>query len=602
VAAVLFAVTALTAALAALLFTWRRIFLGMDLQDESFYVLVPWRWSLGDTPFVNEENLAQVSGLLSYPFIKLFGVVRDYDVTGLVLYTRHLYLLLMVAVAFAVFLVLRRVLRWELCLVVTAVFVTFIFWETPQLSYNTMGAAFLTLGTALGLQVVFGVSGRVWAFGSGVAFGLAVVAYPTLLFIMPFYAVFLAFALGRRSVGMLAEFAFTRPPDPDGPPTGHPAWRAISFWVLGGLAVLVPMGLLVLSFGVSNLRRCWVSTMITADSLDQLGGAEKAFNVAQGFWRFLWSRPYLLVAALLVYLVYVRWPRLGRALVITLPAALWLAGQRPMLGAAGFVIVYVLLAPYLYLFVPRAKREAGAKLLFWAWAPAVIAGAMTAFTSAAGYANAPVGLLPGLMASGAFLAWSLEAVAGRTTQERPEAPGTPRQPWLALAALIAVVGVTVAFQFQFQQRDVAYASLTRRCDFGPWWGVVIMPERYQRLKAFDADLRAQSDPGDELLVFYQACGYYLFWRGGIAANSVWLSNEDVLGPLPASTFDYYRRHRIVPTLAVHLIDTAGMTDAELQAACGGLDYPPTLVRPTCVFCRKPADESVADVLERLPRD
>ena len=45
----------------------------------------------------------QVRAFLEYPFVKVFAVLRDYDVTGLVLYTRHLYLLLMVAVAVVVF-------------------------------------------------------------------------------------------------------------------------------------------------------------------------------------------------------------------------------------------------------------------------------------------------------------------------------------------------------------------------------------------------------------------------------------------------------------------------------------------------------------------
>ena len=107
----------------AVVFTWQRLFLGVDLQDESFSIVVPWRWALGDTPFVNEQNLAQVGGLLEYPFVKLFGIVRDYDVTGLVLYTRHLYLLLMVGVAAVVFLILRRLVRWELALPIAAVYV-----------------------------------------------------------------------------------------------------------------------------------------------------------------------------------------------------------------------------------------------------------------------------------------------------------------------------------------------------------------------------------------------------------------------------------------------------------------------------------------------
>jgi hypothetical protein len=577
----------------------------MDLQDESFYILVPWRWALGDTPFVDEENLAQVSGFLSYPFVKIFGVLRDYDVTGLVLYTRHLYLLLMIGVAVVVFVVLRRLVRWELSVAVALVFVTFIHWETPQLSYNTMGAALLTLGAALGLAVVTWSGGRAWALASGVAYGLAVVAYPTLLFVMPFYAVLMALAMGRRSVGMLAEFAFARPPDPDGPPTGHPAWRAISYWVLGGIVVLVPVGLLTLSFGLANLQGSWAYTMSVADELDQLGGADKAYGVAQGFLRFLWSRPYLVVAALLVYLVFTRWPRVGRVLLAALPVALWLAGQRPLLDSGGLVIVYVLLAPYLYLFVPREKREAGARLLYWVWAPAVIAGATTAFTSAAGYVNAPVGLLPGLMASGVFVAWALEAVAGPARAAviaEGRGADARRQPWLALGVLIAVAAVTVVFQFQFQQREIPYSSLTKRCDFGPWRGVVITPVRYQVLKAFSTDLAAQALPGDELLVFYESCGYYLFWGGGIAANSYWIANGDAESPLPQSTVRFYRRHRVVPTLVVHHLVTAGMTDAELQKACGGLDYPPSLVRPRYAFHRKPAGETVQEVLDRLPRE
>lgn len=611
IAPALFAAAGVAAAAAAVFFTWRRLFLGMDLQDESYYVLVPWRWALGDRPFVNEENLAQISGFLEYPFVKAFAVVRDYDVTGLVLYTRHLYLLLMIAVALVVFLALRRLVRWPLALPVAATYVAFIFWQTPQLSYNTMGAAFLTLGTACGLWVVMGWGGRRWAFASGVSFGLAVVAYPTLLFVVPFAAVFLAFAMGRRAVGMVAQFAFAHPPDPEGPPTGRTAWRALSFWVLGGVVVLAPVGLLLLSFGVRNLQRCWAYTLGVARELHQLGGAAKAVDVAQGFWRLLWSRPYLLVAALLVALVYTRWPRLGRALLVLLPLALWFAGQRPMLNASGFVVVYGFLTVYLYLFIPRERRQEGARLLYWVWAPAVIAGAMTAFTSAAGYVASPVGFLPALMAAGVFLAWALEAVAapGRpqaaasseTAARRALPAPVGAASWLAMAVLVAVLGVLVTFQFEFQQRDVPYSRLTTRFDAGPWWGINVTPERHERLSAFSADLEAQARPGDQLLVFYQACGYYLFWGGPIAANSYWLSQADPLAPLPQATISYYRRHRVVPTLVVHLIPTTGLSDAQLQATCGGLGYPPTLVRPMYAFQRKPPGETTADVLARLPR-
>src|SRR5450759_1786419 len=96
---------------------------------------------------------------------------------------------------------------------------------------------------------------------------------------------------------------------------------------------------------------------------------------------------------------------------------------------------------------------AGAKLLIWIWAPAMIAGAMTAYTSAAGYVNSAVGLAPALIASGLFLAWALEAV-GRPTVPAPGSsapllrpgdgeaglPSAPSSsagvPWLALNVII----------------------------------------------------------------------------------------------------------------------------------------------------------------------
>jgi hypothetical protein len=361
------------------------------------------------------------------------------------------------------------------------------------------------------------------------------------------------------------------------------------------------VSLLILSFGIRDLERCWAFTMDVARDLDQLGGAAKAYEVALGLWRFYWSRPYLIVAALLILMVFTRWRTPGRVLLAALPVALWLAGQGSALGTAGFVLVYAALAPYLFLFVPRARREAGAKLLLWVWVPAMIAGAMTAFTSADGYLSAPVGFAPALLASGLFLAWSLEPVASpRIATE--DAPSRTRLPWVALVALVAVVGVLVAFQFQFQQGGVPSGRLTSRFDSGPWWGIEATAEQRRLLDGFARDLQGQSRPDDALLIFYEGCGYYLYWRGRIAANSYSLASPDAFAPLPQATISYYRRHRIVPSLAVHLLSTEGMSDAELQAACGGLEYPPTLVRPTYAFQRKPADESTRDVLMRLPRE
>jgi hypothetical protein len=584
----LYGALAVASAVTAVILTWRRLFVGMDLRGESFSILVPWRWALGDRPFVQEQDLAQVAGFVMYPFVKLFALVRDYDVTGYVLYMRHLYLLLMIATALVVFLLVRRLVRWELGLLVAAVYVTFIHEATPQLGHDTIALAFLTMGSVLGAWVVVLGRGRGHALASGAAYGIAVSVYPSLAFIVPLFAIFMAFAYGRRAVAMLSEPALLRPPDPAGPPTGRAAWRSVSAWVLGGVVVLAPLGLVVLSFGPRNVLRSWDVTMARAHVLHQLGGAPKAYAVAEGFWDFVTWRPYLILAAVVVYLVFMRWPRAGRALLGLAPVALWLVGQRPGMGAAGFVHVYAVLAVYLFLFIPHERREVGAKLLIWIWAPALVAGAMTAYTGAAGYVNASVGLAPAMMVSGVFLAWGLEATWGRLAA------------WLPLIVLVAVVGVTFSFQYQFQQGGAARHELTSRFASGPWRGIAVTPERRAFMDGFAADLRDQTEPGDSLVVLYEDSGLYLYWKGPIAANTYWLVQDPKMGGLPQQTISYYRRHRIVPTLAVHLVATEGMSDAALQASCGGLDYPPTLVRPLYAIQRKPAGQSTQDVLAGLP--
>ena len=273
-----------------------------------------------------------------------------------------------------------------------------------------------------------------------------------------------------------------------------------------------------------------------------------------------------------------------------MPLALWVAGQRPLLQASGFVQIYAFLTPYLFLFIPRERREAGGRLLIWIWAPAIITGAMTAYTSAAGYVSSAVGFAPAMIVGGLFLAWSLEAVT------------KDRIPWLAMAALVAVAAVTVSFNFQYQSRDVPYSQLTSRFDSGPWWGVKVTPGRRQQMDGFAADLKAHTTQADKLLVFFEGSGYYLYWNGAIASNTYWTGPDLQTADLSHDTIDYWQRHRLVPTVVARVIaPTTAWNEEELAAAGDWLGYQIVAARPAYVISRKPADESTSDVLERLLR-
>jgi hypothetical protein len=589
------ALTAASAAIGAFLITalaltWWRLFRGADLVDEAFAVLVPWRWALGDRPFVDEQNLSQSAGLLAYPFVKLYSAVREGDVAGLVLYERHLYLALAVFAAGCVFLLARRSLPASLAGLVAAPVGTVVLFETPQLTANTLGALLLVAGAALGaIAVLYGQ--RRYALYAGIAFGLACVAYPTVGLMMPFVGVFLAFSVGERTVAILARGSSLRVPPAETAASGPRAWRVLSAWTLGGVLVVAPVAALVVALaGVSNLRRCWDYTIALARQLDQLGGTGKAVEVAAGFVGLLFDQWYLVVAAAASLVVFRIRPGAGRWLLLLAPPALWVTATTSSLHAAGAVIAYTIAAPYLYLFVPAERRSDGARLLLWVWAPALLVGAMTAYTSADGFVHSAVGLLPGLVASGLFLAWGLAPL------RRGGAAS-----WPAVLGLGAVVLVTLVFQVQFQYGQAGWRDLSSRVESGPWRGIAVTPEQHGRLARFAEDLAGEARAGDRLLAYPQAAALYLYWPGEIAANTYQLYVSEADSRLPKATVSYYRRHREVPSLVAHVTGTAGKSEQRLQAECGGLAYPVVVVAPWYAIHRKPAFESVDDVLGRLPR-
>jgi hypothetical protein len=575
---------------AALAVTLWRLRLGADLVDEAFSVLVPWRWALGDRPFVDEQNLSQAAGLLAYPFVKLYALAGGGDVAGLVLFVRHLYLGLALGAAVCVVLLARRSLPAALSALVAAPLVTTVLFETPQLTANTLAALLLTAGAALGGVSVLG-GPRGYALAAGVAYGLAGVAYPTVLLLAPFVAVLLAGSFGDLGVGMLARAALSPPGAAPGL-SGRRAWKAVSAWALGLVCVVLPTLALVAAIaGVGNLRRSWHYTLGVAQTLDQLGGASKAVEVASSFVSLLAGEWYIVVAALVSLVVFRARPVLGRWLLLLAPPALWLTATTGGLRGAGAVIVFALAAPYLYVFVPRGRREDGARLLIWIWAPALLLGAMTAYTSADGLERAAVGLFPGLALSGLFLAWGLQPL-------RVRAGGAP---WPAAVGLAAVVLATLAMQVQFQHGGVSADELSERMSEGPWRGIAVTEAQRAHLITSAADLERQGRRDDLLLAYPQAAAVYLAWPGEIAANTYQLYSAHPEDPLPKATVSYYRRHREIPTLVVHLMPTEGRGPEEVTGQSGGLDYPPAVVRPGYAMSRKPPGDALEEVLARLPR-
>jgi hypothetical protein len=548
------------------------------LLDESFYVAVPYRWALGGHPFVDEMNLLQIAALFTYPFVKAYVWLTGGS-EALMLFTRHLYLLFAIGVAAAVLALLRTVVRWQLAVAAAAVYVSFFAFDLPQLDYNTLASGFLTLGAVLALWTILHGRSRWYLAVAGAVQMLAVAVYPTLALVLPVWVACLLAVVGVRRL------------------------RVVATWAAGAAATGAACAALLVSFGVGNVARCVRYQLADARRLRQGGGFGKVHMVVSGFIRLMMSRPYILVIALLVYLIYQTRPGVRRLLVVLLPLALLAGGERDLLKSAGFAIMYGLLAPYLYLFVGRERRSTATKLLVWGFVPALAAGLVTGYTSAAGYSNSAVGLIPGMFVSAALFAFALEPRAQRSAQGRPGlrtrflAALDRLAPDLTLFALAAVIAVTIVFQFQYLPRFVPYSQTTKRMDFGPWAGIYTTPQRYDYLRQFTDDLHTYARPGDRVLFFSGFPAGYLMWPSRIAANTVWITNADgITGPLPKSTYDYYVRQNVVPDVVFRMTRTApGTPRAVLDQLSGGLPYRLVAVRPEYAVFRRPPGFTAASV-------
>lgn len=364
----------------------------------------------------------------------------------------------------------------------------------------------------------------------------------------------------------------------------------LSSWSLGAAAVLLPIVGVILWLGGRNLSFCWSFTRATAHEQGQLAGGAKGLGLLRDALDFLISQPFLLVAALAIYLLFRRAPRAGRALLSPLALALFLAGLNQELGSGAFVIAAALATPYLFLFLPQERKEMGARLLLWVWGPAVLAGAIIAYLSSDGYEKFAVGLFPSLLITALFLAWMLETLRGwrprswRTTT-------SAAQPWLALVALSGIVVAALAVQLNSSPQRTANGEPMVRITSGPWRGIFTSAATKGFLAQYEADIHAQYAAGEQLLVIYRNPGLYLPWRGKIAANSASLWSQRQIDPLSPSTVRFFARRSRTPSVVVHLLATSDLTPVQLQAASGGLEYEPVRLRPSYLISRKPTADT-----------
>ncbi len=173
-------IVAILAVVAASLVIYQRQLVGLDFYDEAFSAVLPYRFFLGDHPFVDESSFIQPHGLLIYPFFAAFLQMTG-SADGIILFSRFLYVLVATAIAFQVYVALRNEMRNDLAILVSVGGTLALYVRVTSLTYYTLATTLLPVGLIFLIHQAHERPRPGWVFLAGLAHGLAILSYPPVI-------------------------------------------------------------------------------------------------------------------------------------------------------------------------------------------------------------------------------------------------------------------------------------------------------------------------------------------------------------------------------------------------------------------------------------
>lgn len=553
-----------------------RLFYGLDLTDDSFYVGLPYAFTLGHRPFVDELATHQFAGLLLLPAVKAYlGVVGSN--TGLVLFARHLYFAASLSSALLARDTLSEIFGRRVGNLAAALSLSFIPFLLPSLSYNSIACLGMLAGTMLLASACLpGRSPTRLGFGV-VCVALASFAYPPVL-----VAAIVALVLG------LAGFCFVR--------ESELRRKAFSIVSATGLSAGVAALALIYQYdGFAELERL---ADLNAAFAVQGGGLEKLLLIRG---EFALQGHYLiaLLAVLLAVLSGVRWirqPQAAAAVAALIGPALlavefffYLPHREPFTTVPFVLMTLGVLSPVgVWLVRGGLSRHASIALLVISIS-SITGAAIVLWATSNGLRNGALGLLPAYLVT-----------LGCIALLRP--PNFPRSPFVFTALATSLLAFQILQIWTHVYRDRPLWELTSTIDRGAWSGIHTTEAKKAFVETFEEDLaRVRGDAETVLFMDYFPAGYllsdlrprtptiWLFpWNGAEWGNRAIREVYARGFPDPASLPDILVQIRCFPTSSILPIPLQPNDPVALRLAEG--NYRPAIARDCYVISKAGAEK------------
>ncbi|MBL8859912.1 MAG: hypothetical protein JNL28_15500 [Planctomycetes bacterium] len=458
----------------ALFFSVERLGAGVDLEDEATHIAIPYRFVLGDRPFVDEINPIQTAAFITQPLIWAYVQVTR-GTEGIVLFTRIAYLLACIGAAFIAVKHAREFVGVGLAALCAAPIVVQMP-GIPNLGYHTLASLGFTAGAfavAHGLQRE---QARGWIFAGGILHALAAVAIQVYFFAGLVFAVAAVVWLspGRSK-------------------------RALLPYAVGALVTGLALAPQFLDLGSETISYAYRHTMRDGTWW---------FKVQWVFANQIRMIPHKLefgiALAALLAAARLRWKWPGVVACLALPVIAW--QERGAVGANIYTTVLAMTAPFLFLAL-RDKQSAR-KLFFGLWLPSFVSGLGLAWASSVHVLSEGYAQLPACIVTSILAIMLLRELA-------PE-----RGAWTAALWTVIVIGGFILHQRRPYNDDALHA-LDTRITSGPWKGIATTRAKAEYLYSVQADVERFTAPDRRVMFFTHFPAGYLMSAMRPAASSVW---------------------------------------------------------------------------------
>ena len=476
-------------ALVVVALTVERLFLGVDFGDEATYVALPWRFLLGDRPFVDEINLIQTSSFFTVPLVWAWSKLAG-GLDGVVLFLRFAWLAASVGLGLWTARAFAPALgTWGARLVALPI-VAAVFLGIPTFSYNTLASGFFLAGLVAQNAAARSGARRTWLV-AGILHGFAVIAIPTyLLAALVALAATLVLAMERRGGAFLA-------------------------YAVGGVLALVPFVPFLAGLGRDTFAFGYAYTGGSGAWLAKLR------TIAWQTWRIVPEKkvvlPLLGAFVAFAWLGARRRPFTGAragstalrtfALVALVLVIALVVPQRGTIDSSVHVFLVALLGPFVAPFV--ADRDRARAWFVGVWMPGFAAALVAAWTSGNAVANAGFGALPAALATLALLA----------SFAREEREGLRADAAAALAP--AILALVLVQEQRSIYLDDAPEKLVARMEDGPFRGLYTTPEKKAWLDDVSSAVRDSAKGRERIVAVVHFPLAYLLTDLRPATRTVW---------------------------------------------------------------------------------